>query len=38
MAAALVVTLVTGGDYVIRAVRLGRAADDEAAEKGRQNV
>jgi hypothetical protein len=38
MAAALIVTLVTGGDYVIRAVRLGRAPDDEAAEKGRQNV
>ena len=38
MAAALVVTLVTGGDYVIRAVRLGRAPDDEAVSKGRQNV
>ena len=38
MAAALVVTLVTGGDYVIRAVRLGRAPGDEAVSKGRQNV
>jgi len=38
MAAALVVTLVTGGDYVIRAVRLGRAPDDEAVSEGRQNV
>ena len=38
MAAALVVTLVTGGDYVIRAVRLGREPGDEAVEKGHQNV
>ena len=38
MAAALVVTLVTGGDYVIRAVRLGRAPDDKAVSEGRQNV
>jgi CDP-diacylglycerol---glycerol-3-phosphate 3-phosphatidyltransferase len=38
MAAALVVTLVTGGDYVIRAVRLGRTPDDEAVSEGRQNV
>jgi CDP-diacylglycerol---glycerol-3-phosphate 3-phosphatidyltransferase len=38
MAAALVVTLVTGGDYVVRAVRLSRARDDEAVEKGHQNA
>jgi CDP-diacylglycerol---glycerol-3-phosphate 3-phosphatidyltransferase len=38
MAAALAVTLVTGGDYVVRAVRLSRAQDDEAVEKGRQNA
>jgi CDP-diacylglycerol---glycerol-3-phosphate 3-phosphatidyltransferase len=38
MGAALVVTLVTGGDYVIRAVRLIRAPDDKAVSKGRQNV
>ncbi len=44
MAAALVVTLVTGGDYVIRAVRLGRAphdkgdTGDKAVSEGRQNV
>ena len=38
MAAALVVTLVTGGDYVIRAVRLGRTPDDKAVSEGHQNV
>lgn len=38
MAAALVVTLVTGGDYVIRAVRLGRPPDDKAVSEGHQNV
>jgi CDP-diacylglycerol---glycerol-3-phosphate 3-phosphatidyltransferase len=38
MAAALVVTLVTGGDYVIRAVRLGRAPDDKTVSEGHQNV
>ena len=41
MGAALVVTLVTGGDYVIRAVRLSRTPgdkDDKAVSEGRQNV
>jgi CDP-diacylglycerol---glycerol-3-phosphate 3-phosphatidyltransferase len=40
MAAALVVTLVTGADYVVRAVRLTRAPRDEApgAAPSRQNT
>lgn len=32
MGAALVVTLVTGGDYVVRAVRLGRPSRDKAVK------
>ena len=38
MAAALVVTLVTGVDYVVRAVRMGRSPRDRAATQGEQST